>query len=394
METVAFLVQRIGPYHHARLCAWTAARPGAVKVIEFRPGDTVYAAWGTVEENGAYARRQTCSREELCRALDELQPRVVVCVGYADPEIHQAMAWALRKRVPLITCSDSTFESQPRSRAKEVFKRLVLAPFDAALVAGHRSHAYLESLGLGVARRFQPWDVVDNAYFERGADASRLKAESVRAKYHLPPRYFLCVARFIPEKKLERLVEAYAHYVALAGRDAWSLVLPGSGPLETQLRASVAAAGLEAKVQFPGFLHYQDLPAVYGLAGAFVFQSVADTWGLVVNEAMAAGLPMLVSSRCGCAPDLVREGGNGFVYDPENVPQLAGLLTQLANMNDARRAAMGQQSREMIKEFSPEAFAQGMEAAIACVLTRRRAGKSWFIRMPINLLARRSPPNS
>jgi glycosyltransferase involved in cell wall biosynthesis len=393
MEIIVFLVQRIGPYHHARLGAWAAARPGAIHVIEFRPADAVYA-WTSVKENGGYLRRQTHSREELCAALDELQPQVLVCVGYADPEINQAAAWALQRRVPLVTCSDSTHEDEPRSWAKEALKRRIVSVFDAALVAGRRAHDYLETLGLRSDRQFQPWDVVDNAYFEHGAELSRHDEPASRAKLKLPPRYFLCVARFIPKKNLRRLIEAHACYAMQAGHEAWSLVLAGAGPLESELRAGVGAAGLNRQVHFPGLLHYSDLPMYYGLAGAFILPSTSDQWGLVVNEAMAAGLPVLVSSRCGCAPDLVREGRNGFTFDPENVPQLAELLTRLASMNDAQRTAMGQQSREMIKVFSPEAFAHGLEAAIACALRHRRANPSWFMRMPINLLARRSPPNS
>jgi hypothetical protein len=390
METVAFLVQRIGPYHHARLCAWAASRPGVINVIEFRPGDTVYA-WTSVKERGGYGHRQTHSREELYRALDELQPQVVVCVGYADPEVHQAMAWALRKRVPLVACSDSTYDDEPRSWAKEAFKRRIVAVFDAALVAGHRAHDYLEHLGLGRERRFQPWDVVDNAHFEHGADMSRIDESALREKLNLPSRYLLCVARFIPKKNLRRLVEAYARYAAQAGPDAWSLVLAGTGPLESELRACVTAAGLKKQVHF-GLLHYPDLPAYYGLAGAFVLPSVSDQWGLVVNEAMAAGLPVLVSSRCGCAPDLVREGENGFTFDPRNIEALAGHLKQLAGLDQARRTAMGQRSREIIAAFSPEAFAAGIEAAVSSAVTQRTR-KSWLTHLPVNLLAQRSPIN-
>jgi glycosyltransferase involved in cell wall biosynthesis len=390
METVAFLVQRVGPYHHARLCTWAALRPGAAKVIEFRPTDAVYA-WTSVKAEGADLRQETHSGEELCRTLDELQPQAVVCVGYADPEIHRAMAWALRRRVPLVTCSDSTHDDEPRFWAKEAFKCRIVAAFDAALVAGSRAHDYLESLGLPMDRRFQPWDVVDNAHFERGADLALANEPASRGRLKLPHRYFLCVARFVPKKNLLRLVEAYARYAMQAGHEAWSLVVAGAGPLEPELRASVAAAGLKPQVHFPGVLQYHDLPAYYGLAGAFVLPSVSDQWGLVVNEAMAAGLPVLVSSRCGCAPDLVREGENGFTFDPKNVPQLAELLTRLTQPGEGRRAAMGQRSREIIKAFSPEAFAAGLEAAIACALDRPRARKPWLTHVLVNLLARRAP---
>jgi 1,2-diacylglycerol 3-alpha-glucosyltransferase len=393
METVVFLVQRIGPYHHARLGAWAAARRGATKVIEFRPADAVYA-WTSVKEKGGYERFQTHSREELCRTLDQLRPQVLVCVGYADPEIHQAAAWALHRRVPLVTCSDSTYDDEPRSWAKEAFKRRIVAAFDAALVAGNRAHNYLESLGLQGDRRFQPWDVVDNTHFERGVKLSVTEERAARERLKLPPRYFFCVARFVPKKNLPRLVEAYVSYAGQAGTDAWSLVLAGAGPLEAELRASVAAAGLEAQVHFTGFLQYPDLPAYYSLAGAFVLPSESDQWGLVVNEAMAAGLPVLVSARCGCAPDLVREGENGFTFDPANIEALAGRLTQVAALDQARRIAMGQRSREIIAAFSPEAFAIGLEAAIACALARRRARQPWLTRVLVNLLARRSPKKS
>jgi glycosyltransferase involved in cell wall biosynthesis len=392
MEIIAFLVQRIGPYHHARLCQWAALRPGAVKVIEFRPADAVYA-WSAVKENGRYERRVTHSREELCHALDELQPQVVVCVGYADPEINQAMAWALCRRVPLVTCSDSTYDDEPRSWGKEALKRRIVAAFDAALVAGRRAHDYSKRLGFGDDCRFQPWDVIDNQHFEHGAALSRNDGPASRERLKLPPRYFLCVARFVPKKNLPRLVEAYARYALQAGNDAWSLVLSGTGPLETELRNCVAAAGLTGQVHFPGFLQYPDLPAYYGLAGAFILPSGSDQWGLVVNEAMAAGLPVLVSSRCGCAPDLVREGENGFTFDPENIDMIAGRLTQVAGLDQTRRRAMGQRSREIVAAFSPEAFARGLEAAIACALVRRRARKPWPTRMLVNLLARRPSRN-
>jgi 1,2-diacylglycerol 3-alpha-glucosyltransferase len=393
METIAFLVQRIGPYHHARLCAWAATRPGAINVIEFRPADAVYA-WTSVKEKGDYMRRQTHSPEELCRALDELQPVVVVCVGYADPEIHQAMAWALHRRVPLVTCSDSTYEDEPRSWGKETFKRQIVASFDAALVAGRRAYDYLGSLRLNDDRRFQPWDVVDNEYFARDAQLSQNDEPALRERLKLPPRYFLCVARFIAKKNLQRLVEAYARYAMQAGNEAWSLVLAGTGPLEAELRACIGAAGLDRQVYFPGLLPYSDLPTYYGLAGAFILPSVSDQWGLVVNEAMAAGLPVLVSSRCGCAPDLVCEGENGFTFDPENIEAIAGRLTQMAGLDQARRAAMGKRSREIVASFSPEAFARGLEAAIACALARQRPRKPWLTRPLVSLLARRSPQNS
>lgn len=378
--SVAFLVQRIGPYHHARLSAWASSRAGTVDVIEFRPADAVYA-WAPVETGGGYRRVPSYSRGEMDRALDAIKPQVVVCVGYADREIHCAMGWALKNNVPLVTCSDSTLVDERRSWVKEMLKRSVVASFDAALVAGSRARSYLAGLGVASDRCFAPWDVVDNAYFERGADQARGNEAVSRARLKLPPHYFVCVARFVPKKNLERLIDAYARYAERGGELAWGLVLVGAGPLETPLRARVTARGINARVHFPGFLQYPDLPACYGLAGALVLPSVSDQWGLVVNEAMAAGLPVLVSSRCGCAPDLVREGENGFTFDPGDTAALAQRLTLIAAMSALERAAVGSRARALVAGFSPSAFSSGLEAAVACALKRRRRPVSWLTRV-------------
>jgi len=385
----AFLLQKIGPYHHARLEAWAARASGEVVAVEYRAGESVYA-WDTVASPGSYLRHQTNSEQELIKLLGELRPRVVVCVGYADPEISQAMAWAVGAGVPLVTCSDSTQADETRSWAKELLKRRVVSVFSAALVAGGRGSDYLASLGLEPSRHFRPWDVVDNAHFAAGAAASRHNEVDLRAILGLPARYFLCVARFVPKKNLRRLIEGYADYARRAGDDAWSLVLSGSGPLESELRGAAAAAGRAARVHFPGFTQYPGLPALYGLAGAFVLPSSSDQWGLVVNEAMAAGLPVLVSARCGCAPDLVREGENGFTFDPTDVDGLARRLAQLAEMEPGQRAAIGQRSREIVASYSPEAFAHGLEAAIACATRDQRAPRSWLTRGLVRLLSTRS----
>ncbi len=378
----------MGPYHHARLRA-LAADPGySVSAIEFRAADSVYA-WDPVDEAGGYARLKASTAEDLGRALDRLRPDAVVCAGYADPEIHAAASWALGEGVPLVTCSDSTYEDEPRAWAKEALKKMTLSAFDAALVAGCRAHDYMGTLGLGRDRRFEPWDVVDNLHFERGADAARRSSGEARARLGLPENYFICVARFVAKKNLVGLIDAYERYVAGAGESAWSLVLSGAGPLEAELRARVEAAGLGSRVFFPGFLQYADLPASYGLAGAFVLPSGSDQWGLVVNEAMAAGIPVLVSSRCGCTPELVRPGKNGFTFEPGEPAALADLLKRVAGMRPEERASMGVASREVVAAFTPEAFASGLKAAIGCALDRRRRRAGLFTRAVLGALATR-----
>jgi len=120
--------------------------------------------------------------------------------------------------------------------------------------------------------------------------------------------------------------------------------------------------------ELPGFKQYDELSAYYGLANVFVHASTTEQWGLVVNEAMVAGLPVIVSNRCGCAPDLVEEGRNGFTFDPYNVDELARLMLKVSRMTENEREAMGRRSREIIKHWTPQTFAENLMKAVETAL--------------------------
>jgi glycosyltransferase involved in cell wall biosynthesis len=185
---------------------------------------------------------------------------------------------------------------------------------------------------------------------------------SLAEKRGLPEHYFLSCARFVEKKNLSTLVQAYAGYRDRAEAGRWPLVLVGDGPLRERLEEQVRTLGLTEHVHFPGFQQYEDLPAYYGRADAFILPSRYEQWGLVVNEAMAAGLPVLVSENCGCAPDLVAEGENGWTFAPDDPENLAQLMHRISGA-DVDRTAMGRASRNRIRAWSPDTFAQNMTAA-------------------------------
>jgi glycosyltransferase involved in cell wall biosynthesis len=124
-------------------------------------------------------------------------------------------------------------------------------------------------------------------------------------------------------------------------------------------------------VHFAGFVHREDLPAFYALAEALIFPTHTDPWGLVVNEAMASGLPIITTSVAGCAADLVENGRNGFVVEPGAVDQLASAMDLLAR-NGEMRSRYAAHSREKISTHSPEACAEGL-AAVAELLVAKAA---------------------
>ena len=209
--------------------------------------------------------------------------------------------------------------------------------------------------------------MVDNDFFAsasaelRAGDAQHLREEAI-----LPPDYFLYVGRFAPEKNLPFLLRAYARY-RLTFPDGWRLVMVGDGPLREELHQIAQAEGL-TDVIWAGFKQSPELPRYYTFASCFILPSVLEPWGLVVNEAMASGLPVLASRRCGCATDLVVDAKNGFTFDPGSVEGLADLMNVMSSIPEGARAAMGGASTEIISRWSPALFAVQVASAAKAVL--------------------------
>src|SRR6266702_3558133 len=257
---------------------------------------------------------------------------------------------------------------------------------------------YLIALGLPRNRVFAGYDVVDNAYFRQKAEEVRGQASEVRRKYGLPGNYFLASARFVPKKNLATLIRAYARYRQMSEIrhqrsevrgvvGPWDLVLLGDGPLKADLCRLISDLNLYGHVHLPGFIQYRELPAYYALAGVFVHASTTEQWGLVVNEAMATGLSVIVSNRCGCMPDLVGEGKNGFTFNPESVEDLGKLMVDMSRLSDRRLEEMRGESRRIVAGFTPTHFATAAQHAIdvanAPPIYRATPFSSLLLKVPI-----------
>lgn len=372
---IAIIFDRFGPYHIARLDA--VGRRAAVIGIEVAEESAEYA-WAKVDETANFARRTLFFRttssaversrlnREMWRALEETKPDVVALPGWSDRAGLAALVWCIRNRRPTVVMSESTDIDAERQWLRESAKRRVVSVMSTGLVGGSRAADYLVQLGLQSDRIFIGYDVVDNAYFAAAARPARSAADETRAKLKLPRSYFLACARFVRKKNLSTLLKAYGQYRAGHGHAAWKLVLVGDGELRPALEAEARELGIDDDIVFPGFVDYQTLPAYYGLASAFILPSSVEQWGLVVNEAMASGLPVLVSNRCGCAPDLVDEGINGFTFDPYDVEVLASLMGRLSTECDIEE--MGSASARIIDRWSPDLFGENLlrAASAAC----------------------------
>lgn len=301
--------------------------------------------------------------------LDEIEPDVIVCGGYYYPAAWSAAYWAKRRSVPFLLWTESTALDRRGSYFPiEFLKKHFVNLCDAFIVPGRSSLDYLKQLGVSEPQIIAARNAVDNNFFSSAAQAFDLNDPEIRARYKLPARYFLFVGRLVKEKGIFDLLEAYVqlnHDV----RTNIGLVFVGDGSdaRELQNKASRVEPG---EIRFPGFVHREELPKIYARAEALIFPTHTDPWGLVVNEAMACGLPIIATSVAGCTSDLVQDSWNGFVVPPSDPRSLAEAMEKLAN-NEELRSQMSNRSRERIQNYSPEIWAHGVVSAVEAVLARK-----------------------
>ena len=302
-------------------------------------------------------------------ALEQTNPDVVAVNGWNNFGSLIAANCCVRRGIPMIVMSESARQDEPRTWWKEAMKRRMVDLFSAALVGGQRHVEYLVELGMPVDRIFTGYDVVDNNYFCERARQIRNPKSEIRNPHGLPENYFLASARFIEKKNLPSLISVYAKYRQKSqsdGKAPWDLVLLGDGPLREAINSQLSTLNLHSHVHLPGFKPYDELPVYYALANAFVHASTSEQWGLVVNEAIASGLPVIVSNRCGCAPELVN--GNGFTFDPTNEDELATRLLEMTSLRDQERKHLGDNSYRIAANFAPERFGEGLQRAVSVAM--------------------------
>jgi glycosyltransferase involved in cell wall biosynthesis len=247
---------------------------------------------------------------------------------------------------------------------KELVKRLRVSWCNAALVGGLWQTEYLKHLGFPEERIFLGYDAIDNAYFSKMADVARSKREQVTQELALPARYFFANTRFLRRKNIDGLLNSYADYRRRTTGEPWQLVISGSGEMETEWKMLASQLGIETYVHWPGFVQYDLLPSYYALASAFVHPAHREAWGLVVNEAAACGLPVVVGSRVGASCELVRHEENGYLVDTNSQESLTKALLRLSLLDDGQRKAFGARSLQIANGYGPEKFGDGLRQAL------------------------------
>jgi len=325
-------------------------------------------------------------RSQLQRRLVELDPEVIIVSGWARPESYAAILWGRARKRGIVLMSESQESDARRSAIRETIKARVVRLCDSALVGGHTHADYIKKLGLEPGAIFLGYDAVDNEYFRINSDIARAHPSDERMPVKLPLKYVLASARFVKKKNLETLIYGFS-LARVLGKFDEHLVIIGDGPERQRLEELVRELGLVGIVHLPGFQSYQTLPKYYDLASLFIHVSKSEQWGLVVNEAMASGCPVVVSSACGSASQLVSHGVNGLIVDPNDPKDIARSLWELLG-NEERRQTMGRKSKNLIADWGTEQFAEGLYCAVESATNSKKRVINLVDRILLSFLLR------
>ena len=283
----------------------------------------------------------------VLRELRRFRPDAVAVGGWNQPAFWLALAYCRARRVPLLVWIESTArDARSEARPLALARAAMVRGAAGAYVPGSASAEYARSLGVELVETAP--NAVDATVFEQAA-VDRSDREGCT---------FLYVGRLDPEKGVDVLVEAFRD---LPGE----LVVVGDGTEAERLRGLA-----DERVRFEGPKERDELVAYYRDADVFVLPSRSEPWGMVLNEAAAAGLPIVATEESGAAHDLV--DGNGYRVPAGDVDALREALSQLAN-DPSLRARFGARSRELARRFTPEAWADGVVSAAG--RARRRTGR-------------------
>jgi glycosyltransferase involved in cell wall biosynthesis len=289
---------------------------------------------------------------EIATVLRETQPDLIVIGGYSVFAEQAAIAIARLKGIPYILHSESHL-LKPRSALVRAAKRSALPTIvsgaAAGLAVGSAAARYLAAYGLHPGRiRIFP-NTIDVAVFRAAADKARAHADEIRERRSLPERFQLFAGRLVEVKGVRDYLQARM----LLGANAPAALFAGDGPLENEVRSATGVRHL-------GFQQHTELIELFALAETTVVPSVSEPWGVVVNDALAAGCPVIVSDAVGAAEDLVRDGVNGRVYPAGDVGALAAALQLPPVTGDASRGRI----ERWTYDFAVEQFLEAVRIAL------------------------------
>jgi glycosyltransferase involved in cell wall biosynthesis len=303
----------------------------------------------------------------LFGALRRFGPGVVVS-GELGARTLLAWLYCALFRIPLVIWIETTrLLSATADPLRVALARFLLSRARAAIGPGREARLVLRGWGVEDARIFDAPNSHDHDGFAKALAALDLEAvqRDLRAGLGCRARIALVVGRLVPSKGIAELLDAWDRLPSRLRSD-WTLLFLGSGPLASRVEQARDTHRPGEIVRVPA-VQPREVIDFYSAADLLLFPSLEDPWGLVVNEAMACGLPVLCSPRAGCAKDLIQPGENGWLADPLDEDAFSSAL--LEALTSGRRQRLGERARETVRSFTPEAMAEGMRSALRHALS-------------------------
>ncbi len=284
---------------------------------------------------------------------------VIFMLGWGSISALLGIAACRISQTPFFLYGDSSFpppENTLTARARAMFIRTVFSLATGFMNSGVLNAAYYAHYGAGPRTFFLlPW-AVDNERFERASRLAPGERNELRAQLQLPAEnvVFLFSAKLVARKDPLTLLKAYRQ---MKHRQRASVVFMGEGEQRPMLERFAQQHGLQSDVRFTGFVNQRDIPKMYAMSDVFVLPSVYEPRGAVINEAMACGLPVIVTDRCGSIGDIVLEGENALIYPAGDAAALAHSMDEITS-NESLRERMARRSVEIIHDWD---FARGVK---------------------------------
>lgn len=294
---------------------------------------------------------------------------VIFMLGWGAISALMGIVTCMATGTPFALYGDSSFPPEAntaKARLRERFLRMLFHRADAFMTSGVLNADYYRHYGADPSRFFLlPW-AVDNERFAAASRLTQTERIALREHYGIAPdrTVFLFAAKLLPRKDPMTLMRAYEQ---MAFREKAAIIFMGDGELRAGLESYVRQHRLEG-VHFTKFVNQKDIPKHYAMADVFVLPSVYEPRGAVINEAMACGLPVVVTDRCGSIGDIVLEGENALIYPAGDERALAGHLDTLVSNGDLR-ASMSRRSLEIIRKWD---FHRGVDGVRSMLQERGR----------------------
>jgi len=293
----------------------------------------------------------------LRRAIAKKACKHVFLCHYQEMEVF-FLAIYLRltgRRVFII--QDSKFDDKKRYLIREILKVLWYKPYNGAIVASKRTKDYLRLLGFQEDKLFAGYDVIS---IDRVRQLAGTPTAPGGVAYK--DRHFAVIARLVPKKNISLALKAYGLYAKALGDKARHLAICGSGELEDRLREEAKELGL-TNVEFRGWLSEQEVAGTLGATLALIVPSTEEQWGLIVNNALAMGVPVLCSDNVGARDYLVKSGVNGYVFEPDNADGLAYFMKRLT-VDEAEWKRFAKNSLKLADRGDVEIFVRNVEKVV------------------------------